>query len=116
MTRDTETRHSANEVRETVESSITQWCWTTQWEDPKRTERHVDQGPRSGRVSQKVSSKLADQVVVNYRTGTGPATTPKQSAPQQCWSDPTSQVAVSYHMMELEEQTRREVTHDAARK
>ena len=50
VTRDTETRHSANEVRETVESS------TTQWEDPKRTERHGDQGPRSG-------SKSADQVV-----------------------------------------------------
>ena len=41
MTRETETRHSANEVRETVESS------TTQWEDPKRTERHGDQGPRA---------------------------------------------------------------------
>ena len=33
------------------------------------TERHGDQGPRSGRVSQKVSSKSADQVVVNCRTG-----------------------------------------------
>ena len=76
VTRDTETRHSANEVRETVESSITQWCWTTQWECPKRTERDRGQEPRSGRVSQKGSSKSADQVVVNYRTGTGPATTP----------------------------------------
>ena len=37
--------------------------------------RHGDQGPRSGRVSQKVSSKSADQVVANNRIGTGPATT-----------------------------------------
>ena len=57
-------------------SQFTQWCWTTQWEYPMRTERQRDQGPRSGRVSQKVSSESADQVVVNNRTGAGPATTP----------------------------------------
>ena len=39
MTRDTETRHSANEVREKVEPSFTKWCWTTQWEYPMRTKR-----------------------------------------------------------------------------
>ena len=33
----------------------------------QRTERHGDQGPRRGRVSQKVSSESADQVVVNLR-------------------------------------------------
>ena len=75
------------EHRETGGSSFTQWCWTTQWEYPMRTERYGDQGPRSGRVSQKVSSESADQVVVNYRTGAGPATAPKQSTTQQCWSD-----------------------------
>ena len=58
-----------------------------------KSEKHDDQvshggvGPHSGRVSQKVSSKSADQVVVNYRTGAGPATTSKQSTTQQCWSD-----------------------------
>ena len=66
---ETEKRRSANEVRETGGSSFTQWCWTTQWEYPTRTERQRDQGPRSGTASQKVSSEPADQVVVNYRTG-----------------------------------------------
>ena len=52
-----------------------------------RTESRRDQGPRSGTASQKVSSESADQVVVNYRTGAGPATAPWQSTTQQCWSD-----------------------------
>ena len=53
---ETETLHSATEA--------------------ENRERHRDQRPRRGRVSQKVSSKSADQVVVNYRSGAGPATTP----------------------------------------
>ena len=60
---------------------------------PTKSEKQVDQvshsgvGPRSGTASQKVSSESADQVVVNYRTGAGPATAPLQNTTQQCWSD-----------------------------
>ena len=69
-------------------------------------ERHGDQGPRSGRVSQKVSSKSADQVVRRSRVQHSSAGV----------DHPASRVALNQHKMELEAQTRREVAHEAARK
>ena len=81
---------------------------------PMRTERQRDQGPRSGRVSQKVSSESADQVVVDYRTGAGPATTQSSRVLHSSAGVTTdSHDAVNYHKMELEEQTRREVAHES---
>ena len=44
---------------------------------PSVTENRETQGrPRGGKASQKASSESADQVVVNYHSGAGPATTP----------------------------------------
>ena len=115
--RDRETRHSANEVRETGGSSFTQWWWTTQWEYPRRTKRHGD--PRTTQwqnipesfleISRPSCGKLprwrrtSDYVVAEYNIAA-------------LERPPASHVAVNYHKMELEEQTRREVAHRAARK
>ena len=65
VTRETETRHSANEVRETGGSSITQWCWTTQWQSIPESFLEVSR-PSCGKLPH--WRRSSDNAVAEYYT------------------------------------------------